>query len=110
MSNWRAMLKEAKELLDEGFINEQDYEKMKQEALALRSQSTTVDTSSSDDDLPGETKMFGESVEDELSTTSRHHQYVPEADVDDLSSDTLAGGTQFVPDFDMDADSDTLVV
>ena len=44
MSKWRAMLKEAKELLDEGFINEQDYEKMKQEALALRSQSTNPGT------------------------------------------------------------------
>ena len=44
MSNWREMLKEAKELLDEGFINEQDYEKMKQEALALRSQSTNPGT------------------------------------------------------------------
>jgi len=46
MSNWRAMLKEAKELLDDGFINEEDYEKMKQEALALRSQSTNPGSTS----------------------------------------------------------------
>src|SRR6056300_1241828 len=41
MSDWKQMLREAKELFDDGLINETDYEKMKQEALSLRTQSTT---------------------------------------------------------------------
>ena len=44
MSDWKAKLKEAKELLDEGFINEQDYEVLKQEALEMRRQSSSSTT------------------------------------------------------------------
>jgi serine/threonine protein kinase len=40
MSNWREMLKEAKELFDTGLINDAEYDQMRKEALALRSQST----------------------------------------------------------------------
>ena len=39
MANWRELLKEAKELFDDGLINESDYEQLKQEALALRRKS-----------------------------------------------------------------------
>jgi len=44
MSDWKAKLKEAKELLDEGFINDQDYEVLKQEALEMRRQSSSPTT------------------------------------------------------------------
>ena len=38
MSNWREMLREAKELFDDGFIDEDEYKQLKAEALTIRSQ------------------------------------------------------------------------
>ena len=42
MSNWREMLKEAKELFDENLIDKRSYKKLMAEALALREQQTKV--------------------------------------------------------------------
>jgi hypothetical protein len=129
MSNWLQMLKEAKEALELGLIDENEFASIKQDAMDLRSRSVQEESTPSattEDELAGETQMFVESpVEDDISSDplAGATQFVPDSATpsidsaigsryefkdDPLSSDPLAGGTQFVPDVDMDAGNDTL--
>ena len=41
MSDWKDLLKEAKELFDDGLIKEAEYDQMRAEAMAIRKQSIT---------------------------------------------------------------------
>src|SRR6056300_1753810 len=41
MSDWKQMLREAKELFDDGIIDEDEFKQLKTEAFALRSQTTS---------------------------------------------------------------------
>ena len=91
MSNWLQMLKEAKEALELGLIDEGEFASIKKEALALRSQSTNPvttsppATSSRNDTLMGSTGM---------GSTGFGNPDDPENDPFALT-DTLAGVTQF---------------
>ena len=63
MSNWRAMLKEAKELFDDGLISDAEYDQLRKEALVFLNQSmnpgsmTPSATPSSNDNLTGSTSI-----------------------------------------------------
>jgi hypothetical protein len=44
MSNWRELLKEAKELFEDGLLDESEYKAEKTRIMAMRSQSTNSGT------------------------------------------------------------------
>ena len=58
MSNWRAMLKEAKELFEDGLLDESEYKAEKARIMTLRSQGASETPSTNAADLSGETQMF----------------------------------------------------
>ena len=94
MSTWKQMISDAKELLDMGAITQDQFEQIRDDALTLRRQNMQATPSTNEDELSGETQMFtgNESIDEELSsdTLAGTTQFVPEADVDDLSSDPLS--------------------
>ena len=73
MSDWKKMIQDAKELFDTGAITQEQFELMRDEAFALRSQSSTIPPSINLDDLgtsihSGEVPSTPPSGLDELGT------------------------------------------
>jgi|GEM_PF-455605 len=94
MSNWRELLKEAKELFEDGLLDESEYKAEKTRIMAMRSQSTNPGTTTSaaiapkNDTLMGSTSIGGTGFGNPDDTYDTEND--PFA-----STDTLAGATQF---------------
>ena len=81
MSNWREMLKEAKELFDDGFIDEAEYKQLKAEALAVRAEEKGA----------AKTPNSGAKASDTFAGKTSFSRDAKGGN----ASDTFSGGTQF---------------
>ena len=96
MSNWRELLKEAKELFEDGLLDESEYKAEKTRIMAMRSQSTNPGTTTSpatapkNDTLMGSTSMGSTGFGNPDIHNTGNTENDPFA-----STDTLAGATQF---------------
>ena len=61
MSDWKELLKQAKELFEEGLLDEDEFKAEKSRIMKLRAQSTTIPPSSVSDTFTGGQTTFGES-------------------------------------------------
>ena len=85
MSNWREMLKEAKELFDDGFIDADEYKQLKAEALAARAAEKNTGKSVSSDGVASDTFAGKTAFPDNLGGKN--------------SADTFGGGTRYHKEF-----------